>query len=237
MKQNSLKNKHNKSEHKCSFCGKEFVRENSLINHSCRYKIRYFEKDNLYSRIAFEAYNKFYLIAQKSNKNKTLSEFIKSQYYSDFIKFGRYVVNNSIQYPEYFIEFCIKNSVPLINWVKPSVYEIYLREMAKKEDPDRGIERTLLLMKQWSDETGNDYRDFFRNIETTLFVHYIQQGRISPWVLYNTVSGKQILEERLSQDQLSIISSWIDPDYWHKKFLLNKKDREEIAQIFIQEGL
>lgn len=221
----------------CSFCNKEFQRENSLLNHACRNKMRYFDKDTLFSRIAFGAYSKFYSMVQKQLKPKTIEEFISSKYYGDFIKFGKYVINNNLMYPEAFSEFCIKNSLPLRDWTKPSIYETYLREINKREEPEIGIERTILLMKQWADETGEEYYNFFRKIEPTLFVHYVRQGRISPWVLYNTDSGKELLQTQLNEEQINLIADWIDPDFWHKKFKLNSKDRDYFKKIFKKEKL
>lgn len=231
------KSKEQVQKFECSFCGKEFVRENSLLNHSCRNKIRFFDKDTPHARIAFYAYSTFYRVAQNQTKPKTIDEFIKSNYYLDFIKFGRYVVNDNIMYPELFTEFCIRKNIPLRNWANPSVYEIYLRELNKNEEPENGIERTLMLMKQWADETDNNYIDFFRKIEPTRFVNYIRQGRVSPWVLYNSDSGMNFLQTQLNEEQINIISEWIDPDFWKKKFLINKKDREYFKKIFTKEGL
>jgi len=139
--------------------------------------------------------------------------------------------------PELFLDFCIKNGLKLKDWFKPSVYELYLRELNKKESPEKGVERTILLMKQWSDQTGNNYNDFFRLIEPNLFINYVKQGRISPWIIYNSNSGRIMLEERLNDDQLSIILEWIDPDYWKKKFLVNKKDKEFFKKLFDKEGI
>lgn len=221
----------------CTFCGKEFVRENSLLNHACRNKIRFFDKDLPHARIAFHAYSTFYRVAQNQLKPKTVDEFIKSNYYLDFIKFGRYIVDNNIMYPEIFTEFCIRKNVPLRDWCNSSVYEVYLRHLTKNEEPENGIERTIMLMKQWSDETGYNYNDFFRKIESTRFVNYIRQGRISPWLLYNSDSGMHFLQNNLNEEQINMISDWIDPDYWRKKFTINKKDREYFKKLFKKEGL
>lgn len=222
---------------KCKFCNKKFVHERSVYNHACAKKLRFLDKDSLHSRIAFASYDKFYRTSFKTNKPKTFEDFINSRYYLEFIKFGRYIIDNNVLNPELFLDFCIKNGLRLKDWFKPTVYETYLRELNKKELPEDGIARTILLMKQWGDETGNNYNDFFRLIDANLFVNYIKKGRISPWILYNSDSGKEIIEKRLSPDQLNIILEWIDPDYWRKKFLLNKKDRNFFINLFKKEGL
>jgi hypothetical protein len=221
----------------CSFCDKTFVTERGLINHACRQKLRYMDKDTPYARFAFYAFSRFYEIGMRSNKKRTYDEFIKSKYYLQFIQFGKYLINDNILEPKNFIDFVIRGSMPLDKWANPSVYEIYLRDIAKKEPAERGVERTILLMCQWANETNNNYYDFFREIEPTLFVHYIKQGRISPWVLYNCESGKHFLTESLSEEQINMIQDWIKPDLWAGKFKVNKEEREKLIEFFKEQGL
>lgn len=233
MKQNKIP----VEEHKCVYCNRVFKNEKNLFNHSCVKKLRFLDKDTRTSRIGFAAFQKFYVTVQRSKKLKTFDDFINSKFYIEFIKFGKYVVDNNILNPDYFIDFCLKNGLKLRDWMKDSVYETYLREINKKEDSIKAAERTILLMKQWSDDTDNNYNDFFRLVDPMLFIHYSKLGRISPWVLYNCDSGKEFLENKITPDQLNIIIEWIDPDYWMKKFRMNKSERQFLQKILKKEGL
>lgn len=226
-----------KSEFVCSFCDKEFVTERSLLKHTCRTKLRFMDKDTPYCRLAYRAYYRFYEISISARKKKTFDDFIRSRYYSEFIKFGKYIIDNNILEPTNFIDFVIKSSIPIDKWLHSSLYEIYLRDLVKRESADDAAERTISLMCQWANEYGHEYFDFFRLIEPTLFVHYIKLGRISPWVLYNCDSGKELLEKRLNPDQISIIVEWIDPSFWAAKFKVNKEERESLFKFFKEQGL
>lgn len=228
--------KQNNFEHVCEFCGKGFVRESSLVKHACNIKLRYMDSNLPKSRIGFMAFSYFYEKSMKK-KARTLDEFIRSRYYGDFLAFGKYVSNNNIMYPEKFIDFLIRSGVPLHKWTANSIYEAYLRDLAKKESFEDGSHRTILLMKQWADENDEHYYDFFRKISPVQFVNYVRNGRISPWVLYTAKSGLELLENRLSEEQIGLIEEWIEPDYWARKLRVNKEDRKYYSKLFEEHGL
>jgi hypothetical protein len=55
----------------------------------------------------------------------------------------------------------------------------------------------------------------------------VSTGRISSWVLYNCKSGQEFLA-RLNNEQIGLIWSFIDADFWHDKF---KDYPEQVDQI------
>lgn len=219
----------------CHYCGKVFIREVSYTKHACISKLRFLDSNLTKNRLGFQAYQKYYDLSHRSKKN--LDDFIKSRFYNAFVKFGKFVVDNNVMYPDKYVEFLIRTNYPVDRWTNLSIYEIYLRELAKKESFEDGTERTLLLMKQWADEYNEEYYDFFRKINPNLFVHYVKNGRISPWVLYNCDSGIELLETKLNSEQLKMIEEWLDPDFWARKMKINKEDRKIYSDIFKEYGL
>lgn len=207
--------------HKCDFCKKSFVTERSLIAHSCEKKQRWLWKDEKYSMMAFRAYQLFYQIAQRSKKPKTQEDFINSNYYLGFIKFGKYLMDINAIEPVGFIEFLIRSDTKLADWANPRVYEIWIRELSKKEHPMKAYERNVLLMEQWARETGEDWIDFFRLVNPQLATKWIKSGRLSPWLLYTV--GESLIE-RLSDEQLAMVKELIEPDMWFKKFELYEEE-------------
>ena len=67
-------------------------------------------------------------------------------------------------------------------------------------------------------------------------MHHITTGRISPWVIYNCSSGVKFLDE-LSEEQVSIVLAWIDPDFWQRKFKDYMADTEWVKDILNKAGL
>jgi hypothetical protein len=216
----------------CEFCKKDFVKEISLINHFCKKKQRWFAKDEPPSRIAFEAWNRFYqLNGHIKRKVNTFEDFMNSKYYIAFIKFGKHIADLDAIDPAKFIDYVIKNNLPLDKWSHDFVYEQYIRDLTKKETPDIAFERSLILMNGWSMETGEPWFDFFRKVNTNQAIHWIKSGRLSPWVLYNTNKSADLFE-RCNAEQLNIIATYAPIGPWKIKFNNNKTDC-----LFIRESL
>lgn len=201
--------------HTCEFCKRDFSTEKTLIAHACEKKRRWLWKDEKYATMGFRAYQLFYEISMKSKKVKTQEDFIDSQYYLAFTKFGKHLVDINAIEPIGFVEFLIRTNVRLDDWTLPRPYEIWVRELGRKEHPDKALERNILLMEQWSRETGEDWTDFFRKVNPQLATKWIKTGRISPWLLF-TVGDALI--ERLSDEQLVLVQELLDPGFWFKKF-------------------
>jgi hypothetical protein len=60
--------------------------------------------------------------------------------------------------------------------------------------------------------------------------HDIKEGLISPWIILNTKSGKQMLQ-RMNDEQLEIISPIIDPQFWQRRFKALPADIELIKAV------
>jgi len=199
----------------CDFCKHPYSTEKTLISHTCEKKRRWLWKDEKYAMMGFRAYQLFYEISMKSKKPKTQEDFIDSQYYSAFIKFGKYLVDINALDPMGFTDFLIRTNVKLDDWTLPRPYEIWIRELGKKEHPDKALERNILLMEQWARETGEEWTDFFRNVSTVQATRWIKAGRLSPWLLFTV--GDELIE-RLSDEQLMMIKELLDANFWFKKF-------------------
>jgi len=219
----------------CSFCKKEFARESSFINHMCEKKRRWLWRDERYIRIGFMAFQMFYTLSVRSKKEKSYEEFMESQYFTAFTKFGRYVEHiNGIEV-QGFVEMLIKNNIKLDDWTNEAWYESWTRELAKKEDPAKAIERNILLMEQWGRDTGENWIDFFRKVSTAQATLWIRKGRISPWLLFSGVG--HALFDRMSDEQLTMVKEWINPLFWNSKIRDNKEEVDMIRMILESAGV
>lgn len=221
--------------HRCDYCKKEFTDERYLIAHSCEKKRRHLWKDEKYIKIGFIAYQNFYKYAMKVRKPKTYEQFADSKYFTSFTKFGKHILDINAVDPEGFIDFVIRNNVKIADWCSDYVYETWVRELGKKESPDRALERNILLMEQWSRDTGEPWNDFFRKVNPILATNWIKGGRISPWLLY-TGYGDQLFS-RMSDEQLNMVATVIDPKFWAKKIALNKAEVENFKTILDEVNL
>jgi len=71
----------------CDFCNREFLRESTMSKHLCENKQRWMNKDMQGNRIGFQSWLQFYKKNTSTKKNKTYEDFIRSAYYTEFVKF------------------------------------------------------------------------------------------------------------------------------------------------------
>ena len=78
----------------CKWCGKTFMSERTLAAHMCIKKRRWADKDLTHIRLGYRVFQMFYELNTTASKPKSMEDFIKSQYYEGFTKFGRSCVVN-----------------------------------------------------------------------------------------------------------------------------------------------
>lgn len=239
MKSNSIasllagiKKKSVKLNFKCEHCGKSYHNERTLINHVCEKKRRFLSKNTKHVRLGFMAFSQFFAESYPTQKPKTMHDFINSSHYTLFVKFGSYLSNNMIIDKEQFISHLIKKQIKLTSWCSDSVYEQYILEKVLTETAESGIFRTIETMIQWGDSNSDDWNLYFKKIHPNKAVKDIRDGLISPWLLLNAKSGRELLT-KLSDEQLCLIESFINPSYWKTKF--NSCDAE-LAKTVIKEA-
>ena len=213
----------------CKWCNKSFSSERTLSAHMCVKKRRWADKDLSHTRLGHRAFQMFYEMNTSATKPKSVEDFIRSQYYEAFVKFGRACKLNDWLDPEKYTEWLIKTGVKLKDWGSDKQYEKYLREYLKKEPGLKALERTIIYLATWSNETSNAWQDYFCEVSTPRAVYDIRSAKISPWVLYLSNTGDQLLT-RLSSEQVDMIKELIDPPFWMKVFETNKEEVDTIKQ-------
>lgn len=220
--------------HKCEFCNREFSSELRLINHVCEKKRRWFQKDLPQGRIAFLAWTRFYELTGQfgsAKKKRSYREFIDSRYYLAFSKFSRHLLDTAAPEPERFIDYVIKNNLPIDKWTHDAVYAEYVKDLIRTESPEQALERAIVLMREWGQQHDKSWIDFFREVNTNQLVHWVKTGRVSPWVLYNANSAADMLA-RCTPEQVSMIVEFAPIAPWTLRF---KSDKE--SATFIKDTL
>lgn len=218
------------NEHTCKYCKKSFSKESTLARHMCPKKKRFIDKDSVGSRIGFRVFQRFYELTTTATKQKTIEDFIESNYYLAFVKFGRHVADlNPIDF-EKFITFVINSGIKLDDWTKDYVYDAYLIDLIHKEPSERAVERTITTMAQWAEENNRPYNVFFNEASVFELTFLIKTGRISPWVLYLAETAETVFN-RFNSEQYKMIEPIIDTKIWAKKLTKNEDDCKFIKTI------
>jgi hypothetical protein len=225
--------------YKCNHCGKSFMQEKTLIAHMCERKRRALQRDEKRVQAGYMAFCRYWQLSGYQ-KSKTYEEFCDTAYYNAFVKFGSFINNVNPVYPEKFIDYVIKSGVKLDHWCRDEIYyDMYLPEILKVEPVESAAQRSLTTMMDWAEEKSANFAHYFAYATTNRGVHDIRYGHISPWIVLNTVSGKDMLQN-MSDDQLDMISPILGPDdiqFWLRKFRDCPADVALVKEICKEAGI
>ena len=221
----------------CEYCGKGFTREKTLAVHMCQPKRRFLQRGEKRVQLGLIAFNKFYKLSAGSKRDKTYDEFDKSPYYNAFVKFGSFVNNVKPLYPEKYIDHVVTSGVKLDHWCREEMYEKYAINLIKKEGVETALERSVMTMMEWADEQEQaPWNHYFNYVSLNRAVWHIRDGKISPWLILNCSSGKEMLS-KLNDEQLEIIYPMINPEHWAVRFKRQTSDVQLVKDIAKESNL
>lgn len=222
------------TEHRCEFCNKTFKRESTLLAHTCEKRRRWLQRDTVAVRLAFQSWTKFYDTIQPG-KQRTYRDFMENSYYSAFVKFGEYCCSINAISPLRFLDWLLKNNRKLDAWCSDRNYTDYLVEYLKTEDAMDALARSVEYSMTRAQEDGVQSHDVLRYGNTNRTCQAIVAGRISPWALYHSDSGRKFLDS-LSADQVNTILPYIDPERWALRFRRDPDTVVAVTEILREAG-
>ena len=212
------------------------MQEKTLFVHVCEQKRRAMAKTEKHVILAFDAFQKFFKHAQPNAKDKTYEEFCKSPYYNAFIKFGSFISNVNPLYPERFTSYVVTSGVKLDHWCRDELYEQYVFDLIKTETVETALQRTIQTMMAWGETHNAQWNHYFLYVSLSRACYDIKDGKISPWLILNSTSGKGMLQ-KFSDEQLGHIQTIIDPQFWIHKFKKLPADVELVKQVVKESGI
>jgi hypothetical protein len=220
----------------CQFCGHGYTQEKTLTVHMCEQKRRHLAKDEKHVVIGYQTYVRFYQLTQNAKSIKTYNEFAKSPYYNAFVKFGSYVSNVNPLYPDHYIDWVVRSGVKLDHWCRDALYEKYVLELIHTEQVETALNRSVTHMQSWANDNNSIWSHYFKYVSVNRATYDIRDGKVSPWLILNCTSGKELLTS-LSDEQLASISNVIDPNVWVKKFKQQRADLELVKEVVKEANL
>tara|TARA_B100000902_G_scaffold85063_1_gene89438 strand:- start:2328 stop:3032 length:705 start_codon:yes stop_codon:yes gene_type:complete len=208
----------------CQYCKKSFQRESTLLAHSCEKKRRWQNKDSQDVLVGFASYDLFYRIEMQS-KPKEYKDFVDSQYYTAFVKFGAYCLNTKVIDQEQFTRWLIKNKAKLKDWPTDKMYLLFVQDHVKRESVERALERFV------EHASATEYFEtFWESASGYLIADWVEMGKISPWLLISSNRAQTALET-MPAECMTRIANCIDADYWGKKRQLNPHDANFVEEM------
>lgn len=214
----------------CEFCKRSFARESTMLKHICEYKHRWLERERRGNQIGYQSFVQFYKKHSAAKKDKTYEEFIKSAYYTAFVKFGNYCIEVNALNVSRLVDFYLKENIKIDNWTSDKQYTTYLIDYLKTENALDAVHRSVETCLELAKIENIQPNDYLRYGSKSKICHEITNGKISPWVLYQSDSGKKFLDE-LSEDLVKMIYDYINPVQWAVKFSKLENDVEEVKSL------
>lgn len=232
---NMKENEATKTKFSCDFCGRSFLRETTISKHLCEYKQRWINKDLQGNRIGFQAWLQFYKKNSSTKKKRTYEEFVKSAYYTAFVKFGTYCSDANVLNVGRFVDWLLKNQVKIDSWNTDKNYTKFLIEYLREEDPLDAVARSIETTQKLAEMETIQTKDVLRYANRNRICYAITTGKISPWMLYQSESGTKMLDE-LDPTQIKMIIEYINPELWAIKFKRNQDKVIEVKELLLTAG-
>ena len=91
-------------------------------------------------------------------------------------------------------------------------------------------------MDEWSQQENARLEDFFKYVNLNRVTQMIANGKISPWVMLNCETGKDMLTI-MHDDQIKIIYEIIDPEWWKRTFKKRDEDKDFVRNTLREAGI
>jgi hypothetical protein len=220
----------------CEYCNKTFSREKTLQVHLCEPKRRWEQRHNKIHVLGFEIYRRFYEINFPTQKHKTYTEFTQSQYYNAFIKTAKFITENTPIEIGAFIDWLCTSKIKVDLWPRQATVDTYIKQLVRTEAVTQALNRTVITMGEWAEQEDARLEDFFKYVNLNRVTQLIANGRISPWVLLNCHTGKDMIST-MHDDHIKIIFEMIDPEYWKRAFRKREEDFDFVKNTLREAGI
>jgi len=139
-------------------------------------------------------------------------------------------------YPEKYIDYVVTSGVKLDHWCREDMYEKYAINLIRKEGVETALERSVMTMMEWAEENNSVWNHYFNYVSLNRAVWHIKDGKISPWLVLNCNSGKEMLG-KFNDEQLGMIYSITDPKHWAVRFQRQPSDVALVKEVAKESNL
>lgn len=236
--------------HHCNYCGRDFLRDTTLAAHICEPRRRIESRDNIEVKLGYQLYLRYWGVLNRvsgSSRVRSIEDFEADSNYKICVKFGRYCqeacVVNADAFADYVVDRTL-NAAPkgpklkIDQWPTDGVYNQFLEGYMYREPAGHALTRAIetMQLRQEQDPGLATWQDYLRWGNPGKITNDIWRGSISGWVLYNCQEGRDLVFEKLNEDQLNMVITLIDPQRWSQTFQRLPSDREWARAMLVQAG-
>ena len=124
----------------------------------------------------------------------------------------------------------------LDHWCRDELYTEYVLNLIKTETVETALQRSIGHMMTWAENNNSSWNHYFLYVSLSRACYDIKDGKISPWLVLNCNSGKNMLK-KFNDEQLDSVSTIIDLPFWLHKFKKLPADVELVKQVTKESNL
>lgn len=217
-----------KSKNICPYCKQLYSN-----THNCKYVKRLKHLTNPMGQMAFELWKRFHTYNKLKFCNGDIKEqFIKVSLYDTFIKLVQFIHESNISKPYSYMNFLLKNEIPLIKWCKYYTYNKWVYENLMYEEPYVALERSLMTIISTAQELKISPNQFFNIINESRLHDLILSGKISPYIIFANSNIKTVAMTKLKTLEKDKLELFMNEYYWQYKLEHNTEPKcKEILEI------
>lgn len=212
----------------CKFCNARFVSEDRFLRHRCKQMIRDEQLRTPIGQAAWIYYQKWMKVYHRQVPRS--SSFLRSKFFSSFIRFAEFVKKVHLPDPDTFIWLMKEKDISPTIWNNDQVYAIYLEFLDRKGDPKKHAEITVDTLFKVAEAGECQVGDVFEIFTPTEVIQLLRERRISPWILLNSKKFMKFFVCSSAEERI-VMESIIRPNYWAEKFRKRPKDVEMMRKI------
>lgn len=221
----------------CDHCHKSFAREQTLVHHSCEPKRRHESQNQPHVKLALRAYQMWWAHLHPRDKSLvTHQQFAVSQLYAAFVRIGSWCLEQQVQEFDAWVNYQLRSQTPVDRWCDVNLYHAYVKDLLTSESHLQALKRSLATAEHWAEVSGHAWVDLFRKGHVNVLCGWIQQGRISAWMLYNAPSAVEFLS-RCTPEQLNLIQQVIPHHLWRIRFMRMASESDAVRHILTETGM
>lgn len=135
-----------------------------------------------------------------------------------------------------YMGWLLDNKIKIGDWPLDENYQKFLTEFLKKEDPFDAIHRSIETLDSLGTEYKQPLDQVLSNVSPNRICMNIRNGRISPWLLYQSKVGQEFLDS-LDDSLVDTVIDVIQPVQWQVLFKRYPERVKEVKQTFEDFGL
>ena len=219
----------------CKYCNAKFVTEERYLRHRCKQM----ERDEEMKTPIGQAAWAFYQAWMKAYRRMVpgIDSFTKSKYYRSFVRFAEQVKRLNIPDPESFIALMKDKDINPTIWTNDQVYAMYLEYLDRRATPLSQAKITINTLFDVAEAAECEVNEVFNVLQPNEVIMLLRERQLSPWILLFSAKFKDMLINRVSDEQRIIMESIIRPQYWGMKFKKCPNDVETMRKYVKELGI